>query len=146
MFCPQCGAEYRPGFSHCSDCNVNLVETRLLPERGEGKDPDEAPRKYFLAWFLPMIGYLGLYFGIVAMPAERINVYVFLPLFALSFVVNIGALWMMYQAVRYEERVARYFFLAWIPCMFIWYRLVRYPIRPEIIRKPRQQNESNGTA
>jgi hypothetical protein len=26
MFCPQCEAEYRPGFTRCSDCDVDLVE------------------------------------------------------------------------------------------------------------------------
>jgi len=26
MFCPKCGAEYRAGFTHCSDCDVDLVE------------------------------------------------------------------------------------------------------------------------
>ena len=26
MFSPQCKAEYRPGFTHCSDCDVALVE------------------------------------------------------------------------------------------------------------------------
>jgi hypothetical protein len=26
MFCPNCGAEYRPGFARCSDCDVELVE------------------------------------------------------------------------------------------------------------------------
>lgn len=26
MFCPQCRAEYRAGFSRCSDCEVDLVE------------------------------------------------------------------------------------------------------------------------
>ena len=30
MFCPECKAEYRPGFTFCSDCQTNLVET--LPE------------------------------------------------------------------------------------------------------------------
>lgn len=25
MVCPQCGAEYRPGFTHCTDCDVDLV-------------------------------------------------------------------------------------------------------------------------
>lgn len=30
MFCPQCKAEYRPGFDRCSDCEVDLVEQ--LPE------------------------------------------------------------------------------------------------------------------
>jgi hypothetical protein len=26
MFCPNCKAEYRPGFTKCSDCDVDLVE------------------------------------------------------------------------------------------------------------------------
>ena len=26
MFCPQCKAEYRPGFTRCADCDVELVE------------------------------------------------------------------------------------------------------------------------
>jgi hypothetical protein len=30
MFCPRCKSEYRPGFSHCPDCDVDLVES--LPE------------------------------------------------------------------------------------------------------------------
>jgi hypothetical protein len=27
MFCSQCRAEYRPGFTHCTDCDVDLVES-----------------------------------------------------------------------------------------------------------------------
>ena len=34
MFCPQCKAEYRSGFTRCLDCNVDLVE--YLPEPGHG--------------------------------------------------------------------------------------------------------------
>lgn len=30
MFCPACRSEYRPGFTHCSDCDVDLVSE--LPE------------------------------------------------------------------------------------------------------------------
>ena len=26
MFCPQCHAEYMPGFTRCADCDVELVE------------------------------------------------------------------------------------------------------------------------
>jgi len=30
MFCPQCKAEYRPGFTRCADCGIDLVD--FLPE------------------------------------------------------------------------------------------------------------------
>jgi hypothetical protein len=36
MFCPNCGIEYRPGFTHCNDCDVNLVEE--LATEGAGGD------------------------------------------------------------------------------------------------------------
>ncbi len=35
MYCPQCGAEYRPGFSRCADCDVDLVTE--LPRRSDPK-------------------------------------------------------------------------------------------------------------
>jgi hypothetical protein len=30
IFCPECKAEYRPGFTRCPDCEVDFVE--VLPE------------------------------------------------------------------------------------------------------------------
>jgi hypothetical protein len=48
MFCPQCKAEYRQGFTHCADCDVDLVWE--LPEAaievrtvGPPGDPNEDP-------------------------------------------------------------------------------------------------------
>jgi hypothetical protein len=32
VICPNCGAEYRPGFTRCSDCDVPLVESTPEPE------------------------------------------------------------------------------------------------------------------
>ena len=29
MHCPECGAEYRPGFSRCADCDVYLVDEHV---------------------------------------------------------------------------------------------------------------------
>ncbi len=38
MFCPQCGAEYRPGFDRCADCDVALT-----PEPPPEKDHQAIP-------------------------------------------------------------------------------------------------------
>jgi hypothetical protein len=57
MICPRCKAEYRPGFTHCVDCDVDLVwelpkhaiEMRQTGEDGEYRvaggpgDPNEDP-------------------------------------------------------------------------------------------------------
>jgi hypothetical protein len=32
MYCSQCKAEYRDGFTHCSDCDVDLVERLTAPD------------------------------------------------------------------------------------------------------------------
>ena len=41
MFCPECQAEYRPGFTRCSDCNVDLVEQLEIAHEMPGQhDPD----------------------------------------------------------------------------------------------------------
>lgn len=33
MFCPQCRAEYRPGFTRCSDCDIDLVHELPLARK-----------------------------------------------------------------------------------------------------------------
>jgi hypothetical protein len=42
MICPNCGAEYQPGFTQCSDCLVDLVEPGAEsedPAEPEGRGP-----------------------------------------------------------------------------------------------------------
>src|SRR5215471_4277231 len=58
MICPRCGAEYRPGFTKCADCDVDLIAGRpgaalaaflsdagrkAGSEVGRADDPDEDP-------------------------------------------------------------------------------------------------------
>ena len=45
MFCPKCGAEYRPGFTECYDCRLPLVEQPLKAERPSPSLP--------AGWFCP---------------------------------------------------------------------------------------------
>lgn len=46
MFCPNCGAEYRPGFQRCTDCDVDLVDQ--LPERRKAKPESAGPVVVFV--------------------------------------------------------------------------------------------------
>jgi len=41
MFCPECKAEYREGFTKCGDCDIELIDALVLdepePERGDNE-------------------------------------------------------------------------------------------------------------
>ncbi len=39
MFCPKCDAEYIPGFTRCSDCDVDLVESAEAASQWRAKQP-----------------------------------------------------------------------------------------------------------
>lgn len=43
MFCPKCGAEYRKGFTECSDCKIPLVLN--LPPQPKPKQEQKLTRK-----------------------------------------------------------------------------------------------------
>ena len=49
MFCPECGAEYRPEFIRCADCNVPLVE-HLIITRGNPEPPRVSGWLLFKEW------------------------------------------------------------------------------------------------
>jgi len=137
MYCPSCRAEYRAGFAQCADCGVELVEelSPLGPEDLEAREnerPDLAKTRYFLAWFVPMSVYVVLFFGVWFKPLLLQNRSLLLFFACLSIVNNFGAFWMLYQAVRHERRVGRYVLLAFVPFMFVWYSLVRVPLRKEL--------------
>lgn len=39
MYCPQCGVEYREGFTECADCHVPLASGTCPPEPEDPFDP-----------------------------------------------------------------------------------------------------------
>jgi hypothetical protein len=47
MYCPVCGAEYRPGFTVCSDCQVALVSD---PPGGVSDHPSSDNASFALLW------------------------------------------------------------------------------------------------
>jgi hypothetical protein len=140
MFCPQCRAEYRPGFARCADCQIDLVEqfSPLSPQDREfdaNSNPLLAPKRFFLAWLLPMCVYVLCVFGLSFKP-QLLGTFYFGGFFVCYHVACVlGTLWMCYQAVRYEKRVGRYFLLAFVPFMFVWYSLVRSPLHKEFQSK-----------
>lgn len=131
MFCPLCKSEYREGFTRCADCDVDLVDAPGLSAAEEvnvNERPDLAPTKYYLAWFIPMVVYLVLFFGIWFRPAMVQIPFLMIPTILLTIVANVGSFWMIYQAIRFEKKVGRYVLLAFVPYTFIWYSLVRQPL------------------
>jgi hypothetical protein len=132
MFCPECHAEYREGFTRCADCSVALVHK---PSRVKGQT-QSIPSRHFVIWFPAMVVYHLLFFHMwfSRNPMENRILTVLTILFVMA--SNIGGFWMMYQSIRYEKDVKRYFFLAFIPVMFLWYYLERYQYRNKSEQTP----------
>jgi len=140
MFCPNCGAEYRPGFDRCSDCAVELVPSlpadwAVASQALQNDRPERAKPAHFLAWFLPMASFYVATLLVMVAPSLARNSFFLFFLVVLITCSNFGALWMLYQSIRYEEHVGRYVLLSLIPFMFVWYRLVRYHLRPQMGRR-----------
>jgi hypothetical protein len=49
MVCPECRAEYRPGFTRCADCDLDLVQE--LPVKSSGIEKTEGPTLDFIGRF-----------------------------------------------------------------------------------------------
>ncbi len=105
------------------------------PDLNENERPDLARNSHFLAWFLPMMFLIALTMGVAIRPSLFQNPYVAGPLIVCILVSNAGSYWMLYQAVRYERRVGKYVLLSFVPFLFVWYFLVRVPLRKEFQAK-----------
>ena len=83
-----------------------------------------------------MAVFVVLYLFVSFRPSLSSNPALMFVCVSMILVHNFGAFWMIYQAIRCEWRVGRYFLLFFVPFMFIWYRFVRYPLRQELLRLP----------
>ena len=90
MFCPECRAEYRPEFTRCSDCDVELVHeipgqnTRVRKPKHESATmfPPKLLAAFINLGWIPA-GLLGLFI------ADRLPLNVRLPFYALMIVAII---------------------------------------------------------
>ena len=51
LYCPQCGAEYREGYSSCSDCHVLLVRERPANTAGTAPAPGDPNQDPFCSFW-----------------------------------------------------------------------------------------------
>jgi hypothetical protein len=66
MYCPECRVEYRPGFTRCSDCHVDLIEELEKEERSPEMVAllEEADRRRRVANALILAGVGGMIVGV----------------------------------------------------------------------------------
>jgi hypothetical protein len=98
---------------------------------------DEPVKSYALLWALGG-AYLLLCFLGLSLPGLSFGATALLTglLGLATLVANIGALWMLYQAVRYEIRPFRFCVLSIVPFSFVWYGYERYKKRQGVRRLP----------
>ena len=120
MLCLSCRTEYRDGFTRCADCSIELIPELSEPVPG-GRSPEQLSQGSFLLWFSPLVTFYLLPLLTVANP----RVFAYWPIKAAMLlavlVAPIGSYWVIYQAIRYEQQVAKYVLYALIPFLFIWY-------------------------
>lgn len=52
MFCPECKAEYRSGFTRCSDCDVELIDSLEEPAQRRDQSEDSRDKPVEIARFV----------------------------------------------------------------------------------------------
>jgi hypothetical protein len=115
----------------------NAVPQQALPGTKEYVWLDEPVKSYSLIWALGgaylLLCFLGLSlpglsFGVTALLTGLVGL--------ATLVANIGALWMLYQSIRYEIRPLLFCVLSIIPFSFVWYYYERHAKRKGVRRLP----------
>jgi hypothetical protein len=110
-----------------SSC-VSYFESETSRGRQQGSSYGRSEMRNAL-WILVIAG-LGVSCGwVVIGPWVPRNQGVIFLLIALFAAPNIGAIWMMYTAIRNEFRPLPFVALAYVPFSFLWYYAERYRIR-----------------
>ena len=135
MFCPSCGADFRDGFTQCSDCDIPLVDA--LPEASWPTEsaPSGLPPGEFLLWFIPLslVATLTPIILLSKLNPSRIHP-LHIVVILVTAAVALGSFWMLVQVIDHEERAKSWIPFSIIPFMFLWYWLVRYRTRPKFVR------------
>ena len=136
---------------------VRQILERTAPERSIRRADDdiwrdEPVRSYLFAWLPTVIyGALVLLVNMAYAPPGQIltDTTPLTPLFSLiSWGNQIVALWMVYQAIRYEIRPWRFILLSFLPFSYVWYYYERYSRRrgyghlPIVVRERMAQRPS----
>ena len=115
----------------------HAVPQQALPGTKEYVWLDEPVKSYSLIWALGgaylLLCFLGLSlpglsFGATAVLTGVVGL--------ATLVANIGALWMLYQSIRYELRPLLFCVLSIIPFSFVWYYYERHSKRQGVRRLP----------
>ena len=115
----------------------HAVPQQPLPGTKEYVWLDEPVKSYSLIWALGgaylLVCFLGLSlpglsFGATAVLTGVVGL--------ATLLANIGALWMLYQSIRYELRPLLFCVLSIIPFSFVWYYNERYTKRQGVRRLP----------
>jgi hypothetical protein len=115
----------------------NAVPRQPLPDTKEYVWLDEPVKSYSLIWALGgaylLLCFLGLSLPGLSFAATALLTGV---VGLATLVANIGALWMLYQSIRYEIRPLLFCVLSIIPFSFVWYYYERYTKRQGVRRLP----------
>jgi hypothetical protein len=115
----------------------NAVPQQPLPGTKEYVWLDEPVKSYSLIWALGgaylLLCFLGLSLPGLSFAATALLTGV---VGLATLVANIGALWMLYQSIRYEIRPLLFCVLSIIPSSFVWYYYERHQKRQGVRRLP----------